>query len=303
MEDGIKLYINSILLFRNIGHTTLNVPATDNKYFLIHPESIYEHYVFLYVDKGDFDIFEGGIKYRISDGQGIFLKKGIPVKAYMKQKQGSSWYWIHFYDSASDSNDSTPLHMGKLYNTLFFPDNYRHYIILPKVISNKHVKNIDVKLKSLLALLRSQSSLRHYQLSLELMELFIYIFQQYDSENKHSKRNIICVKITEYLENRIDGDILAYELEKILGVTYYYAGKVFKNQVGISITEYHTKMKINKAVQLLADTALNISQVSDILGFKSPYYFSRVFKKVMGKAPSEYIGQVYGRMMGGVQKL
>ena len=54
--------------------------------------------------------------------------------------------------------------------------------------------------------------------------------------------------------------------------------------------QYMTHIKISKAKSLLTDTQLNISQVADLLGFKSAFYFSKTFKKVTGVTPRDWKG-------------
>nr|WP_091234239.1 AraC family transcriptional regulator [Fontibacillus panacisegetis] len=43
----------------------------------------------------------------------------------------------------------------------------------------------------------------------------------------------------------------------------------------------------------MRNTSLNVSEISDRLGYNNPYYFSRVFKKVMGEPPSSYWRHLY----------
>lgn len=52
---------------------------------------------------------------------------------------------------------------------------------------------------------------------------------------------------------------------------------------------YYTTIKIEKAKQLLSDpNALKLKEISVLTGFSDPYYFSKVFKKMVGTSPSQY---------------
>lgn len=62
---------------------------------------------------------------------------------------------------------------------------------------------------------------------------------------------------------------------------------IFKKYVGVGAMEYVTKMKVHQAMALLSQ-GLSSQEISDRLAFSSPYYFSSVFKRVMGMTPSEY---------------
>lgn len=53
--------------------------------------------------------------------------------------------------------------------------------------------------------------------------------------------------------------------------------------------QYFNQLKLEAAVELMCNTALSYSEIAARLGFSSPAYFSRLFKKKMGLSPSEYI--------------
>ena len=57
----------------------------------------------------------------------------------------------------------------------------------------------------------------------------------------------------------------------------------------MGFSEYVNQMKINKAKELLIKENHKVYEVSDKLGFESAFYFSKVFKKITGYSPKEYI--------------
>jgi len=64
--------------------------------------------------------------------------------------------------------------------------------------------------------------------------------------------------------------------------------KEFAKETGFSPHNYLTAMKINRAMELLCRPMLSIKEISDMLGFQDPYYFSRLFKKREGLSPENY---------------
>jgi YesN/AraC family two-component response regulator len=55
--------------------------------------------------------------------------------------------------------------------------------------------------------------------------------------------------------------------------------------------EYFNQLKIQKACQYLLYTELRIQEIADKLGIADPFYFSRMFSKLMGMSPQQYRGR------------
>ncbi|TDE15481.1 helix-turn-helix transcriptional regulator [Dyadobacter psychrotolerans] len=71
-------------------------------------------------------------------------------------------------------------------------------------------------------------------------------------------------------------------------VGYVWFRKAFKEITGTSPGQYHLNIKLDKASQMLRQTTLSVSEIAYQAGFESEFYFSRIFKKKMGNAPSQY---------------
>jgi DNA-binding IclR family transcriptional regulator/AraC-like DNA-binding protein len=78
------------------------------------------------------------------------------------------------------------------------------------------------------------------------------------------------------------------ELAAELYVGYSWFRRVFKQQVGFSPAQYHQKIRMDKAKELLQNSHLTIKQVANSLGFKNQNHFSSLFKRVVGIAPKCY---------------
>ena len=68
--------------------------------------------------------------------------------------------------------------------------------------------------------------------------------------------------------------------------------KIFNKNCNCTIIEYYTNMKIKEAKKLMRENTYTIAEISGMLCFNNPHYFSRVFKQKTGMSPSEYKNSV-----------
>lgn len=110
------------------------------------------------------------------------------------------------------------------------------------------------------------------------------------SKRKSYKDNVI-TNIQKYIEVHIEDRLLLNEVAGVFGLSPNYLSSLFKKTCNIGFTEYVTQKKISLAKSLLLEEDLKIYEAADRLGFESAFYFSKVFKKVEGISPREFIQQ------------
>ncbi len=92
----------------------------------------------------------------------------------------------------------------------------------------------------------------------------------------------------DYIEQNICSDIRVSQLAQMCGYSENYFSTYFKECVGCSPNKYINMKKIEMSQKLMLSTNLNITQISEQLGFESVHYFSRLFKKILGISPRIY---------------
>lgn len=65
-----------------------------------------------------------------------------------------------------------------------------------------------------------------------------------------------------------------------------------KQQFGESFIDLLTRLRIEKAKEIMSSEQLSLKEVCFEVGYKDPNYFSRVFKRVTGMTPTEYRNQL-----------
>jgi len=108
-----------------------------------------------------------------------------------------------------------------------------------------------------------------------------------EPERMHGIDNLAS-KIEEYLRVHLRGKISLDEISERFHYGKSSLCDVFKKTFNDTIIGYHTKLKIESAKRMLFEKKMTISEISEHLGFESPEYFSRTFKKLAGISPRAF---------------
>jgi len=289
MDTAVYLTADRMPLVRDIGWN-----QTDSLY--AHPNRILDYDVFLFVAKGKIQVIEEGEEYIIQEQEHLFLKKGMHHWGLPQSDPGTSWYWIHFTTYLDDRiSYKKYVPMPELGH--YHPRHYEYLFELPKHGTSTFHSTLESRLLHLLDdyhLLQEHGmtriSIQVYQLLLDLHQALV---KHKAEDSKIDKKDMLAGRVLTYLSQQTDTDFNSKSLSDHLKLNYNYLSTTFKQQTGQSIIEVHTKLRMNKAIDLMQNTSMNVSEMSERLGYKNPFYFSRVFKKVMGEAPSTFSRHFY----------
>jgi two-component system response regulator YesN len=109
------------------------------------------------------------------------------------------------------------------------------------------------------------------------------------NEQKKNYKNHIVINVKKYIDSHIDEKLNLNDVSSVFGISPNYLSQLFKKFNEIGFTDYINQMKIAKAKELMTESTLKIYEIADQLGFESSFYFSKVFKKVEGCSPRDYI--------------
>ncbi len=94
--------------------------------------------------------------------------------------------------------------------------------------------------------------------------------------------------ITDYISNNYKDINSIEELAKKCYISKSHLCRIFKEQLGISVSSYINNIKINTARELLVSGNMSILDIAIESGFNSTQYFHKVFKAQLGCSPKEY---------------
>jgi len=90
------------------------------------------------------------------------------------------------------------------------------------------------------------------------------------------------------------------ELADICGISQSHLMRTFKASTGWQIHKYIAEERLNAAKRMLAEDQINSKEISAKLGFRSPAYFATAFRRMTGKTPSEYRGEIRAQEGSGI---
>lgn len=95
-------------------------------------------------------------------------------------------------------------------------------------------------------------------------------------------------RILKHIHMNIESYISLQTISEQLNLSKPYISLVFKEHMGVTVMDYITNLKINRAKTLLSTTTQSILEISQLLGFHDSSHFCKAFKRVAGVTPREY---------------
>jgi len=102
----------------------------------------------------------------------------------------------------------------------------------------------------------------------------------------------IIKRAKEYIYEHHTEELSLARAAKAVNMSTFYFCKMFKKVTGINFTDYLSRVRIEKAKNLLLNPNLRVSEIAFEVGFQSLTHFNRVFKKLLGQSPTEYRAQL-----------
>lgn len=255
---------------------------------------MHDFWEMVYIDSGIAHIVANGKDFTMRQGEVFFHKPNEPHSIYTTDTFANSV--IVSFESRSRQTKSLS---GKIFT---LSDNEKTY--LNKIISETKLtfkeKINDI---SLLAMAKKTTApLGGEQVIKNTLELlFLSLLRKDLSSDKLNENNLLSKEHGKIVDNvlTILNDKLSntekFNLDEIsfkLGFSKSYIKSQFKKCTGKSIIQYYIDMKIEKAKELLSQNKYTISEIADVLGFSSIFYFSRQFKLHTDMSPSEYLNSI-----------
>lgn len=95
-------------------------------------------------------------------------------------------------------------------------------------------------------------------------------------------------RVRSYIEENVGERISLEDLARIAQVSRFHFARQFRLRTGQSPMGYLLRARIERAKQMLGDSAMKVAEIAVALGFADQSHFTRTFRRFVGVPPSEY---------------
>lgn len=232
-------------------------------------------FVFIYCINGNGWFSVNGNRYEVHANQYFILPAGIP-HAYASHTD-TPWtiYWIHFKGTLASfyaEKASTPMNINpELHSRI------SHRIDMFEEIFNTLKNGYTTENLQYIS-----SLFHHYLGSLR------YLQQYRDANHSPIDDNNAIQGAIHYMKENLEKRLTLIEIAKAVGYSSSHFSIIFKKETGYAPLNYFNLLKIQQACFLLDTTEMKIKQICYKIGIEDAYYFSRLFRKIMGVSPRAY---------------
>lgn len=114
--------------------------------------------------------------------------------------------------------------------------------------------------------------------------------ESFAANNRDYKHHIV-TNVKKYIREHIREKLTLNKVAEVFSISPNYLSVLFSKYNDTGFTDCINQMKISAAKEMMQSGERKIYEISEILGFESAFYFSRVFKKIEGMSPRDYMNQ------------
>jgi len=193
---------------------------------------------------------------------------------------------------AYGADKSTP---WSIYWAHFRGGQVPHFLQLANISLHRPVTSIGERLQIIALFNQILTTLRSGYSSYHLMNVSAYLRQilsniafltTYTPPARSKDLNV--EQIINFMLKNIAAQCSLADFSTEACMSPSHFSRKFREKTGYSPIDYFIRLKIQRACELLETTNLKIREISRRLGYKDQYYFSRIFKKIIGISPNRY---------------
>ena len=229
-------------------------------------------YQILYVANGKTHFWFDGKEEIVSAGHMVLYKPDEIQKYVYYLEDTPEVFWIHF--TGSDVKNILAYHGISLDEHVFYCGVLPDY----KALFRKIIQELQL----------CRYGYEDYIASLFNDILLLVDRQQHEQKKATGNVQEQIERAAAYFNENYNTKISIDDYAESLHISTNWFIHNFKQYAGMSPAQYILSLRMVNAQSLLERTTYNIKEISEIVGYENPLYFSRVFKKEIGKSPAQY---------------
>ena len=229
-------------------------------------------YQILYVANGKTHFWFDGKEEIVSAGHMVLYKPEEIQKYVYYLEDNPEVFWIHF--TGSDVKNILAYHGISLDEHVFYCGVLPDY----KALFRKIIQELQL----------CRYGYENYIASLFNDILLLVDRQQHEQKKATGNVQEQIEHAAAYFNENYNTKISIDDYAESLHISTNWFIHNFKQYAGMSPAQYILSLRMVNAQSLLERTTYNIKEISEIVGYENPLYFSRVFKKEIGKSPTQY---------------
>ena len=229
-------------------------------------------YQILYVANGKTHFWFDGKEEIVSAGHMVLYKPEEIQKYVYYLEDNPEVFWIHF--TGSDLKNILAYHGISLDEHVFYCGVLPDY----KALFRKIIQELQL----------CRYGYEDYIASLFNDILLLVDRQQHEQKKATGNVQEQIERAAAYFNENYNIKISIDDYAESLHISTNWFIHNFKQYAGMSPAQYILSLRMVNAQSLLERTTYNIKEISEIVGYENPLYFSRVFKKEIGKSPAQY---------------
>ena len=229
-------------------------------------------YQILYVANGKTHFWSDGKEEIVSAGHMVLYKPEEIQKYVYYLEDNPEVFWIHF--TGSDVKNILAYHGISLDEHVFYCGVLPDY----KALFRKIIQELQL----------CRYGYEDYIASLFNDILLLVDRQQHEQKKATGDVQEQIERAAAYFNENYNTKISIDDYAESLHISTNWFIHNFKQYAGMSPAQYILSLRMVNAQSLLERTTYNIKEISEIVGYENPLYFSRVFKKEIGKSPAQY---------------
>ena len=262
MHEDIFVFTQYVCPENHANVLLAGISYCDNTYVVSRTD--YDHFVIEYTIDGEGTLETQGNRYIIQPGDTYFLYKTRGHRYYCS---GKSWTKLWIVLDGEAVNALFGIYLKNKPNVLHGFDIHRNMQNILSLVQNKELPYEEMVNQAILIIHR-----------------ILIAASNYPEVPKY--------RLQEMVKNHIDDNLnKPLKLDDLVEIFHYSKNHIintFRNEYGCTPYDYYEKQRMMIARELLTGTSVSVSDIAFRLGFETPQYFSKRFRKQFGMTPMQF---------------